>query len=398
MTVMTSLRLKHATSIFQAVILLAVGLVVIGALWTQEVRTAEASRQEDLTTSLDWYRTLICGSEVSRSEFWAMAPQTPAANAPLVGDPERIKALLPAGSTYDVLVKGGFVAQRKDNTCGGRPRTHVAYAFEMSYQRVIESNDGHRIVERRSFGTVRMAKILSTADDMSLQFGPPDGLVLEDIQFPGPGAGIVAAPVRPVAEAMLGSGVETVMNCNASLALLEEDPLSGKSVRLTYVDGIGIESVEALGWSFTGSQLFFLFCQPVLSSDLLPGQNCTELDPSRLSPFSDPTKLPHSGSAVLLEAFAASDGNVCGCRVLRIPFEVYGEDGSASPTSDQIRSAATPIGALQYDPDWMFVTQATLNWRFMDLEVSPDRLLFESRFNDFQSEPTFTVHYHCTKS
>ena len=403
MTVMTSLRLKHATSIFQAVILLAVGLVVIGALWTQEVRTAEASRQEDLTTSLDWYRTLICGSEVSRSEFWAMAPQTPAANAPLVGDPERIKALLPAGSTYDVLVKGGFVAQRKGNACGGRPRPHMAYAFEMSYRRVIESNNGHRIVERRSFGAVRMAKILSEADGMSLQFGPPDGLVFDGIQFPGPGVGIVAALVRPVAEAMLGLGAEMVVSGDASLALLEEDPLSGKSVRLAYVDSVGIESVEALGSPLTGAQLLSFFSQPVLSSDLLPGQNardrlCTTLDTIRLIPFSDPSRRPRADSKVLLDSFAACDGNLRGCRILQIPFETHDEETSLPLASDQICAIATPMGVVHYDPEGTFVTQATLYWRLTDLEVSLDRLLFEGGFREFQSVPTLTVHYHCEKS
>ena len=182
MTLMPALRLECVKSIFQAAALLMIGLAVIGALWNREVCTAQASAVSDRRQREDPFLK-VRGKHVTRSNFKAMDLVDPFENAPLLGDSERVKALLPAGSTYDVLVKGGFVAQKSDPLHGGPLRNHMAYAFEMSYRREIESNDGRQIVERRSFGSVRMAKILSAADDMQLDLGSPDQPVFEGVSF-----------------------------------------------------------------------------------------------------------------------------------------------------------------------------------------------------------------------
>jgi hypothetical protein len=185
--------------------------------------------------------------------------------------------------------------------------------------------------------------------------------------------------------------------------MLETDPLSGKSVRLTYVDGVGVQSVEGLGWGLTGAQLVFLFCQSVLPDGLPNGReagetNCAKLDAGRLIAFTDPSKPPRACCPVLLESIVGNDGEVCDCRVLRIPYEVLPVEDDITPlSSEQIRAAAMPMGEIRYDSSGNYVASATLNWHFLDLETYYDRLLFERATRDFQDYPTFTVHYYCTR-
>ena len=94
----------------------------------------------------------------------------------------------------------------------------MAYVFEVRYRRDIESNDGQRIVERRTFLAVREAKLLTPVGEMTLNLGPPETAELDRIVFPGPGEGINAGPVRELAETILASGVQAVADCPESRA------------------------------------------------------------------------------------------------------------------------------------------------------------------------------------
>jgi hypothetical protein len=388
--------------VLQAAVLLIIGLLVVGALWVREIRTARVSGTTDLTQESN-VLLKAHGTHVTRAKFNALELVSPCEGATLLEDPERMKALLPAGSTFDVLVKGGFVARRANLLHGGPRRNHVAYAFEMSYRREIESNDGHQIVETRSFGPVRMAKILSTADDMQLDLGAPDQRLFDGIIFPESAAGMTAGPLALVAQAMLRPGHDMALTCDTDLAMLENDPLSGKTVRLTYVNGLGVQSVEGLGWSLTGVQLAFLFCQNVLPEGVssrheADGTIFAKVDARRLIAFCDPSRPPCDDFSVFLESTVSSDGTVSGCRVLRIPDDVlYAEEDAIPLTSAQMLAAATRMGEIHYDSSGTYVASATLQWHFLDLETYCDRLLFELAKRDFLDYPTFTVHYHCTR-
>jgi hypothetical protein len=389
------LRVKHLAQVASLAVL---GTVLVAILAVREFRTAGSGA--DLDSRLDGLSSVVYGGRMSRPELFRNALVLPRLNAQRVGDPARLQALLPAGATFDVFVKGGFVAPRLDNLRGQPLRTHLAYAFEMSYRRVIESNDGQRIVERRTFGPVRMAKILA-ATEMQLNLGPRERTLFDRVRFPAASDGLAVGDLHAVAAAMLGAAGNAVEQSDVSLALLETDRLSEKTVRLTYVDGLGIESVEGLDGPLSGRQLLLLFRQFVVPPGLCPADPnadpaFTRMTVNDLASISDPTRSPADGGTVLLQAVAGPEGRTSCSHVLYNPEEYSYRNRQAAPTQAELR-AATRMGTLYYDPEGTFISRATIHWPLGQLEVFSECLLYENPFVDIDSELTMTVDYFCRR-
>jgi len=336
------------------------------------------------------------GAGVLRSDVvdWGSdVPRSPKAAA----DPQRVKSVLPAGKTYEVSANGGFVACLREKGFGPNRRLHVAYVFEMRYLRSIESNNGRRIVERRCFQEVRMAKIVSPVADMRLRLDDPDRPVLDGLRFPGPASGIVVAPVHSVASAMLSHGVDSAAADPCSRAFLEHDALSGRTARLTFVDGQGVVSVEPIGWTLTSSAARFLLSQPVLHKTLIPSQDSGEdavctIDLGHLASFLDPSLAPCCETDVLVELAGTRHAHYDRYSLS----QVWDDDSDTHVDNDDDQHcvASTPLGALQYDRNDGIVTAAIVNWPLSDLDLRRDRLLYE-RWNQFQDAPVLSVRYQC---
>jgi hypothetical protein len=142
----------------------------------------------------------------------------------------------------------------------------------MVVRREIESNDGQRVVELRRFESVRSVKLLSRAEDVRLELGPPDSPILESLPGGRPDDSKVPVSATAVAEALLGPDASAVTGDPTARALLQVDPISGKSVRITFVDGLGVQTIEPVGCTLSAWERDFLF-QATLSPDaaLRPG-------------------------------------------------------------------------------------------------------------------------------
>jgi len=295
---------------------------------------------------------------------------------------------------YEVVVKGGLIGRLKEKDYGKERRSTVAYAFEMLYRRMIESNDGYRVVERRCYEYVRMAKIVSPEQDLRCDLGPPGATVLDAIQFPAPGAGIIVAPVRQVAETILSSGVLRVAKNESSRAFLEQDALSGKTVRLAYVDGVGVEAIAPLDWRPTVAHARYLLTEPVLAGCyFMRGQNAKEaatwkVNIAQLASFLDPTVFFDAEESVVVKP--SENGAPNQYSILR-PFLDCGEESIAS--DDRRLSPCALIGTFTWDPIHNQIASATVTWQVRTLVSDREQLLFE---DDFQDWPVLTVSYSCT--
>jgi hypothetical protein len=199
------------------------------------------------------------GEVVSREKAGGGPIKTPAVN-----DPERVKSMLPEGSTYAILVKGGYQGAIEGASPAGKPRS-LAYAFELETTRTIESNDGRRIVEVRRFGSRKMVKLVTDAETAALDLGPAGMPILGSIPDVAADEGSVELPAEVVAEAILAGDRAVAVGGATSSAFVRADSLSGKQVRITYVDGAGVESVVPIRCSLTGPELKGLVQTPVLA-------------------------------------------------------------------------------------------------------------------------------------
>jgi hypothetical protein len=390
-------RRSRVAGLAQAGALVSLVFTVAAALCLRHTRAAAMTRQEELAEAVQesLYGVLRVPS-VSRAAFAAESPMwgSRLESAPAVADARQVKLIMPEGQVCEVVVKGGLTGRLKDR--GSQYHTCVAYAFEMRYQGLVESNDGRRIVERRDYGNVRMAKLLSLVADMRLELGEPDAPLLDELSgCSDPGSGIAVASVGLVAKAILSGDTEAVTGCPASRAFLEEDLLSGKSVRLNHTDGVGVTAIEPVGWTLTRAVAAYLFRQTIVPLPLLHDSSRCEsaefvVPSDHLGAFLDPSRWLDRedwiGIAAPTKAYDASPG----CQLFLRPWS----RARWGPHSDshRPRTAVVPLGQLQYDPIRKIVTNATVRWPLPALMSAHDRLLFET---DFAEPPLLTVQYRC---
>ena len=243
-------------TVLLAGILLALA-ILIALLVTQRggQSTGSASRDDPPATV-----TVADGQKVQRPDL----PSLPKSPQP-IGDPGRIKEVLQEGKTYQVVLKIGLDARVEDKAWGVKQVVSMAYAAEMAIDRSIERNDGKRIVEVRYFATSRNVKLLCSVESVTISLGTPGTLILGALEYVYPGTIQTLATVRPVAEAILSYGAEDAARSEATRAVAHVNSLSGKKVRITYVNGIGVDSIEPIGCTLTAAERDFVFNTAVLS-------------------------------------------------------------------------------------------------------------------------------------
>ena len=194
--------------------------------------------------------------------FPSPQPSPPAA---AVAEPNRIRQCWPSGEAYAIHAKGGFVASGAEcNFSNDEGPAQIAFAFETMVSCAVESNDGRRIVETRHFHTIRTALLVSQTEPLALQFGQPSETLLGQLDAGRLRAGCGTASAPAVAAAILSEDALQTLDESATRAFLEVDSLSGKKARIVYVDGQGVESIEAIECELTSAECEYLMTTPVL--------------------------------------------------------------------------------------------------------------------------------------
>ncbi len=160
--------------------------------------------------------------------------------------------------------KGGTVSQLRETSGWGLKRAmQFVYAFESIVLRTVEHNDGFRVVERRHFAKVCTARLFSEATNLELDLGSPEKEIL--CRYPDMDQiGARAIDPADLAGDIVRGGAESIERSGDNRAYLQVDSLTGKTVRITYEDGIGVISVEPIDCELSRSNREFLLRTAVL--------------------------------------------------------------------------------------------------------------------------------------
>ena len=334
--------------------------------------------------------TVPDGQVVRRSPPCTLPRERP---TPLA-DPGRVKRSLRAGETYVVRVKGGFTGPATYVEYRGNERAvRLAHAFETIQHRTIESNDSQRIVELRHFERVWAVTLLSDAEEPALDLGPPGEPLLDAFRGCEPHVGMRRVAPKAVAEAILRNPDRAVAANATTAALWESDSLSGKTVRITYVDGVGVESIEPVGCTLAAVDGGFLFRLPVLwQGHLLAGKRNPNgtwtVDATQLRGLTPPSLREIPGGKIVIER--TRDYRQGGTQRAKLRIR-------RPPSGRPAEYPFSPVGTFQYDLGESRITAATLRWRaprdcltalFPPTEPAFSHLVLET-------EPTIALHYCC---
>jgi hypothetical protein len=267
----------------------------------------------------------------------------------------------------------------------------------MEVDRAVESNDGHRVVELRTFVRSRNVKVLCDVERVAIDLGAPGALLLGALDYLLPGTTEVVAAAQPLAEAVLAAGAREAARGGLTKAVAHVDSLSGKAVRIAYVDGRGVESLEPVGCTLSDQERDFLMTTAVLSDCYLlpdvtarPGATWA-VDGAQLGGLVDPSlRGAASGELVLARDEDFAEAGKAYAR-LKIRGGTLAID--ASDASNRRLASFNPRGELRYCLTDGHTDRATLLGHLSVEQVSTDHLLFET---SFRTRPTLQVEYSCT--
>jgi hypothetical protein len=376
--------LAIAKTVVQVAMLVGLGIVVAAVLWIHDSRASSRYFAENAEVAQELLTDMgpVIDRQDIRRWYGEDFPKTP-----FVNSAEHLKRALPPGAMHEILLKGSVLARLPKRENG--PATCIAYVFEMRFFRIIESNDGQRVVEVRFIDRIRRAKIVTLQQGLAIDLGRPADPILGGIRFPTEEFGMTVAPVEEVARAILADGAEEVIAESSSRAFIEEDYLSGRWVRLTFVDGTGVEAVEPIDWQLSYDETAFLFAQPLMAAKMfLPNRNRRQprvVEINQLAGFFEPGLGLGAADELFLVRHAGDRTTpLREYEMLRSANVFDGRAGDAVP--------GRCFGKLRYNPKTRLLESAELLWPMNEVIRMRNKLLFEY---GFQPSPELHLSYHC---
>jgi hypothetical protein len=344
------------------------------------------------------------GQEVKREQ----TPNPPQPPKP-VASPDRLRQNLQPGKAYVTHVKGVLDVRGTDKDWGVEEVITINYAFEADIDREIESNDGTTIVELRHFRDVRSLKVETRLEDVRIDLGPAGDVLLAGIALFQPEAVLTAgniikkvdgASLKKVLFALrwIGISPEKLLDLDqATKAITAIDRLTGKKVRLTYVDGKGVIKLVPVHGDLTAAERDFLLASVLASDSLIVPDvaikvgNRWKVDGSNFANMVDPGMLARTSGEVMLERLADEVAQGKTCRHIRvIDGRILFDD--SDPRVGRVGHFDPRGSSLYFSPEDQVIIRSRLKGEAKLEKFSKDHLLFEARMRQL---PKLEVDYTC---
>ncbi len=335
------------------------------------------------------------GQQKARTELPASARVS---ETELIPDTRRVQEVLRAGSTYRTVQKGSLVVKGHDPDWTSDEVVKLALVAEQIASRTIESNDGVTLVEVRTIETARVIKILCATKDFHIELGDPDLSILKALDEVAPGEAVEVADPVTLLQAVLKPGTDVTRGTWKVVASV--DQLSGKKIRLTHTNGIGVTNVEPVNCSLTEEEVELFFRADPLADmrflpdlGLKPGESFV-VPGYAFAQLLDPELHPHvEGNLTITRGSdLRQDGHQMA--LLKIDSSKSDLQLSAADSQQKAFGRLTPKGTLLFDLDGQFVRQATLSGEILIRSIPKDHALGNS---SPVSQPETSMTYSCQK-
>lgn len=318
-----------------------------------------------------------------------------------VGDPDRFRQNLQQGKTYQVHLKSEVRMKGSEKDWGVKGMYYIDYAFEATIDREILSNDGRKVVEVRHFRSIRNIKLVSTLEDVRLELGDV-GEALLPTDWRNFAREISFKPVKEVLDFMKVDTKKLSGLTDKTAALSGKfNTLSGKSVQLTYEDGVGVTDIKRIKGEMTAAEREFHVAS-VLVSDSLIFPNTTiglnkswTVDGSNFSGFFDPDLLARTSGDVELERtndrIAKKTGENCSA-IKVVSGQIRLDDSTDKQGKIGFFEPKPRSSYMLFSPTQEVFVEAVLEGTGQMDRFSKDHLLFEARS---VQRPEIKIMYTC---
>jgi hypothetical protein len=326
-------------------------------------------------------------------------PPGPGTTTEPIANPARIQESAKVGRTYRSVVRAAMDSQVEDRDWGITKVVNIGFLTDFVVTRRIEENDGTRIVEVRTFETVRSTKLLTEAD-IRINIGEPGIPLLMALDWLVPGSGkvvLTAKQIQPIVEKVASGLATAVVEGETVTALAQVEELEGKAVRITFEDGRGVVNVEDVQGTLTDDERNLIYQTAVLFDyHIMPDLDIGiseewAVDGQYLGTLLDPTwKGVPSGEITIRRG---ENRTINGGRVAILQMTDGVLEINSSDKSHHRVGRFQPSGELQFLLDDGYVRRAKVFGELLIEKTSKDHLLFESQF---RARPRLQITYSCT--
>ncbi|HEV8066205.1 MAG TPA: hypothetical protein VGP76_00615 [Planctomycetaceae bacterium] len=314
-----------------------------------------------------------------------------------VADVDRIKLALKVGKSYDNVVQFDVEGTTTSEKWGTEVEAGFNYLAELHMIREILENDGRRIVERRRILSCKQVRLVSKVKEVSIRIGTPGMLVLGQLERFLPGTIQTVGEVKPYVEQIIEKKVQSDLNDENTTLQTKLDSLSGKIVRLTYVNGKGITDLVCESGDLDSDQDAYLRYSAILSDCyILPDLNLPlgshwDVPANQFVGYFDPSLrvVPHGEITLIRGADTILDGKPMAN--LRLPRSTIEFDDSTTQRSSVGRF--TGEGTVQFDLGDNYVREGHLEGTLERRSESKNHWIYQEAF---RSSPSVKVQYSCT--
>lgn len=315
-----------------------------------------------------------------------------------IADTRRIQEVLQPGNTYRTVQKGSLVVQGHDPDWSSDEVVKIALVAEQVASRTIESNDGSTLVELRTIEAARGIKILSATHDFHVELGDPDLPILKVLSDLAPGDAVEVAEPVAVLQSVLKAGTDVTRGSWKVLATVDE--LSGKTIRLTHTNGIGVTNVEPVNCSLTEEEVELFFrADPLADMRFLPDLGLKPGESFVVPGYAfanllEPELHPHVEGNITItrEHDQRREGRPMAS--LKIDSAKSELKLTTADAQQEAFGRLTPKGTLLFDLDGQFVRQATLSGDIVVRSIPKDHALGHA---SLVSQPETSMTYSCQK-
>jgi hypothetical protein len=341
-----------------------------------------------------------------------------------INQPSYLQMLRQEGKTYGSIVLGKLTGRASKSDWGMQGATYFTYLYGLESTGKILKNDGVTIVEERTFNKVQ-EELLVSEYEVGIDLGSRIRSLVDLAESIGKDVG--SESVKDLAQtvkAMDGTTlpikkgwVDAARKAGMFTDFPQVDPakferelrmftqgtndrlLEGKTVRITFVDGQGIKTIEPVHCTLSEKERdviirsnFALDHYIFPDRQVSPGDDWT-VDGDTFSSFLDPRLVGKAGGKVTIlrtADFVGADGAISKKLKLTDGNIVVRETGSSQAVTGQL----TGMKGVLTIPDAVHVVTSALLSGYADYQnVSTDHLLFEAKHT---VKPKFEIKYQCS--
>jgi flagellar basal body-associated protein FliL len=320
-------------------------------------------------------------------------------------DTTRLAQTYVPGKTYRSLVRFTANGQGTHKDWGVTKEATLAYAGEMEVTRFIESNDGTTIVLVQEFQRARNLYVTTTIDKVRFDLGPAGGMVIGAADLAGSAwaglprgwAAVTTKTLESLADLPATRQIMSqVATDQAAKAWAYVDQLEGQRVRITYVNGKGVQSLQPLGKPLSHEAKQFIYAMSLASDAYVlpdvksPIGTTWRIFGSDLLPIIDPSmhaSLSGSIGARRMEDIGSDPDRKANIQIVDGLLELQDYDhGNA------YLGKWAPTGRMEFSFKDGVVSRAELGGVILFDGRSTNHVFFEARFT---VKPKYDVVYAC---